>query len=112
MLKMMAPSTMKVKVVALPEGKHPVGTREILDKTTVDPEEETAGVQKALMVIQAPERGVQYISLVPVATTKHKCKWWSTFNWHCSQQRKPRNAPEPEVTTSSLFGISHNDPSR
>ena len=42
-------------------------TGEILDKTTVDPEQETAGVQKALIVIQAPQPGVQYIPLVPVA---------------------------------------------
>ena len=40
MLKMMAPSTTKVNMITLPEGKHPVGTGEILDKTTVDPEEE------------------------------------------------------------------------
>ena len=63
----MAPSTMKVKVVALPEGKHLVRTGEILDKTTVDLEQGTAGVQKALIAIQAPEPGVQYIPLVPVA---------------------------------------------
>ena len=54
-------------MVALPEGKHLVWTGEILDKTTVDPEQETARVQKALTLIQAPELGVQYISLVPVA---------------------------------------------
>ena len=58
---------MKFKVVALPEGKPPVRTREILDKTSVDLEQETAGVQKALIVIQATEPGVQYIPLVPVA---------------------------------------------
>ena len=58
---------MKVKVVALPEGKHPVWTGEILDKTTVDLEQEAAGVQKALVVIQALGPGVQYIPLVPVA---------------------------------------------
>ena len=58
---------MKVKVVASPEGKHPVRIEEILDKTKFDPEQGTAGVQKALRVIQAPEPGVQYISLVTVA---------------------------------------------
>ena len=52
--------------MALP-GKHPVRTGEVLDKTTVDPGQETAGVQKALIAIQAPEPGVQYISLVLVA---------------------------------------------
>ena len=46
---------------------HPVRTGEILDKTTVGPEQETAGIQKALTVIQAPEPGVQYIPLFPVA---------------------------------------------
>ena len=66
-LKTMAPSTMKVKVVALPKGKHLVRTGEILDKTKVDPEQETAGIQKALIAIQAPEPGAQYIPLVPVA---------------------------------------------
>ena len=66
-LTTMTPSTMKVKVVVLPDGKHPVRTGEILDQTTVDPEQETAGVQKALIAIQAREPGVRYIPLVPVA---------------------------------------------
>ena len=53
----------------------------------------TAGVQKALMAIQAPEPGVQYISLVPVAI-QTPAQVVSTFNWQCSQQLKTRNAPE------------------
>ena len=58
---------MKVKVVASPEGKFSVPIGEILDKTEFDPEQGTAGVQKALIVIQALKPGVQYISLVLVA---------------------------------------------
>ena len=38
-----------------------------LDKTKVDPEQETAAFQKALIPTPAREPGEQYISLVPVA---------------------------------------------
>ena len=85
---------MKVKVVALPEGKHPVRTGEVLDKTTVDNEQETAGVQKALIAIQALEPGGAVHLTCPCGDTNASAKWWSTFNWHCSQQLKVRNAPE------------------
>ena len=42
-------------------------TGEVFDKTTVGPGQETAGVKKALIAIQALEPGVQYISIVPVS---------------------------------------------
>ena len=81
----------------------------LLDKTNFDPEQGTAGVERALMVIQAPEPAVQYISLVPVAI-QTAAQVVSTFNWHCSQQlSRPEIHQNSEVATSSIIGFPHND---
>ena len=82
-------------------------TGEILDKTTVDTEQETAGVLKALIAIQAPEPGVQYI---PLERQRKVVEYIQlAFESATQGQKMHQNS---EVTTSSIIGISHNDLSR
>ena len=111
-LKTMSPSTMKAKVVALPEGKHPVRTGEILDKTTVDPEQETAGVQRSSDSDSSARTRRAVHPTCPCGDPNASASGGVNSTGIAVSNSRPDMHQNFEVTTPSIIGISHNYLSR